>query len=140
MKDKMKIGVIAGVAAALLALTITLVVAGVPARTADNGGETVLQVANLSCGACLKVIETELRKNKGMLGMTSDLAAGLITIKHSAELTPERLAELVSGAGYPAKVVPAATAANQPGATGGAGCKGCGPSGCKPPAPTTGKS
>jgi len=127
MKNKVKIGVIAGIAAALLALTITFVVAGVPARTADNGGETVLQVANLSCGACLNHIETELRKNKGMEGMTSDLAAGLITIKHTAELTPERLAELVTGVGYPAKVVPGKGAAEQSEVATMPGCKGCAP-------------
>lgn len=140
MKDKKKIGIIAGVTAAILAFTITFVVAGVPVRTADSGAETVLQVANLSCGACLKVIENELRKNKGMLGMTSDLASGLITIKHTSQLTPERLAQLVTGAGYPAKVVPAEIAANKAGAAGGAGCRGCGPNGCKLPDPTPGKS
>lgn len=143
MKDKLKIGLIAGLAAALLALTINFVVAGGPGRSGGSGGsgtETVLQVANLSCGACLKTIEDELRKHKGMLGMSADLGSGLITVKHNADLTPARLAELVSAAGYPAKVAPATTAANQAGAAGGPGCRGCGPRGCNLPAPAPGKS
>lgn len=140
MKNKFKFGMIAGVAAALLALSITFVVAGAPAGSAGKGNETTLQVANLSCGACLKTIETELRKHKGMQGMTSDLAGGMITIKHTGELTPERLAELVTAAGYPAKVAPTDAAANQAAAAGTPGCKGCGPKGCKLPAPTPEKS
>lgn len=140
MKNKFKIGMIAGVVAALLTLSITFVVAGVPSRSPDSGSETVLQVANLSCGACLKNIETELRKHKGMLGMTSDLATGLITVKHTAELTQERLAELVTAAGYPAKVAPAVGATSPTDTAGNPGCKGCGPKGCKLPAPTPEKS
>ncbi|HSH13361.1 MAG TPA: heavy metal-associated domain-containing protein [Desulfurivibrionaceae bacterium] len=140
MKDKMKTGLIAAVTAALLALTITFVMAGGIGRSGGNGGETVLQVSNLSCGACLKTIEGELRKNKGMLGMTADLATGLVTIKHTAELSPERLAELVSSAGYPAKVAAPSTATNQATAGGLPGCRGCGPKGCNLPPPTPSKS
>lgn len=140
MKEKIKPGIIAAVTAALLALTITFVMAGGSGRTGGKAGETVLQVSNLSCGACLNTIENELRKNKGMLGMTSDLANGLITIRHTADLSPERLAELVSGAGYPAKVATSATANNQAAAAGTAGCRGCGPKGCNLPAPPPGKS
>lgn len=139
MKNKLKIGMITGMAAALLALGITFVVAGTPAPTAATAGETVLQVANLSCGACAKNIEAELRKHKGMQAMTTDIATGLITIKHTAELTPQRLAELVTGAGYPAKVASTGGAANQAGA-GTPGCRGCGPKGCNPPAPAPAKS
>lgn len=140
MKDKVKIGLIAGLAAALLALTITFVGAGATGRTGASGNETVLQVSRLSCGACLKTIEDELRKHKGMLGMNADLATGLVTVKHTAELSPERLAELVTAAGYPATVAPPATAANQAGAAGSPGCRGCGPKGCNLPAPAPGKS
>lgn len=141
MKSKFKLGMIAGLAAAMLALCITFVVAGTPGITTGKGKETVLQVANLSCGACLKTIETDLRKHKGMLSMTSDLAGGLITVKHTAELTPMRLAELVTAAGYPAKVAPAGAAAKQADAAAGTpGCRGCGPKGCKLPAPAAEKS
>lgn len=125
MKNYVKIGTIAGMVTALLALCITFVVAGTPA--AGKGSETVLQVANLSCGACAKHIEGELRKHKGMEGMSTDIAAGLITIKHTAELTPERLAELVTATGYPATVAPAGKAADQTGAATKQGCKGCTP-------------
>ncbi|NTV13241.1 MAG: heavy-metal-associated domain-containing protein [Desulfobulbaceae bacterium] len=117
MKDKLKIGIIAAVTAALLGLTINFVVAG-------NVSETVLQVSNLSCGACAKNIEKELRKHKGMEGMNADIATGQITIKHTAELTPDQLAELVSGVGYPAKLAPAGTA-EQAATASNPGCKGC---------------
>ncbi len=127
MKNYVKIGTIAGMITALLALCITFVVAGTPA--AGKGNETVLQVANLSCGACAKNIEGELRKHKGMKGMSTDIAAGLITIKHTAELPPERLAELVTAAGYPATVAPVGTATVQTGAGTNQGCKGCTPKG-----------
>lgn len=125
MKNYVKIGTIAGMVTTLLALCVTFVVAGTPA--AGKGNETVLQVANLSCGACAKNIEGELRKHKGMEGMSTDIAAGLITIKHTAELPPERLAELVTAAGYPATVAPVGTATGQTGAGANQGCKGCTP-------------
>jgi copper chaperone CopZ len=125
MKSTFKFGMIAGVAAALLTLSITFGMAGSPAPTIGTAGETVLQVSNLSCGACLKHIETELRKDKGMLGMTSDLATGMITVKHTADLTPERLAAMVTAVGYPAKVASAGSAADQTGTAVTSGCKGC---------------
>lgn len=120
MKSRVKTGIIAAVTAALLALSITFVVAG-------NSSETVLQVANLSCGSCAKNIEKELRKHKGMEGMSADIASGRITIRHTAELTPEQLAELVSAAGYPAELAPAETTAKPGAAATKPGCKGCDP-------------
>lgn len=140
MKSKAKIGVISGVAAILLALSITFVVAGNSRVAKGDATETTLQVANLSCGSCLYTIEGELRKYPGMVGMTADLASGLVTVRHTAELTPERLAQLVTQAGYPAQV--AAAGAGAPVAAGGAGgfgCgRGCGPRGCALPPPGQG--
>lgn len=127
MKNNAKIGVIAGMVSALLALCITFVVAGTSTPTAGNGKETVLQVSNLSCGACSKYIESELRKHKGMEGMSTDIANGLITIKHTADLTPEQLAGLVSAAGYPAKLAPTAASTGQNETAAKPGCKGCNP-------------
>jgi hypothetical protein len=68
--------------------------------------------------------------------MTADLGRGLITVRHTAELSAARLAELVTEVGYPARVAEAAAvdaSATRPG-----GCGGCGPRGCALPAPGQG--
>jgi hypothetical protein len=78
-----------------------------------------------------------------MLGMTADLGTGLVTVKHTAELSGERLAQLVTGVGYPAKVAAAGEAGAvpaNPGNAGGYGCgRGCGPRGCAFTAPPPGQ-
>jgi copper chaperone CopZ len=139
MKSKAKIGVISGVAAILVALSITFVVAGNRLGITGEVSETTLQVSNLSCGSCLYTIESELRKYPGMVGMTADLASGLITVKHTAELAPDRLAELVTEAGYPARLAAAEAVKTPASGPGGFGCgRGCGPRGCAIPAPGQG--
>ena len=101
-----------------------------------DGLETTLQVARLSCGSCLATIEGELRKFDGMLGMRADLSQGLVTVSHTEALTPEKIAEVVTSAGYPAKLVDVADSGAKVPATaagGGSGCgsgRGCGPGGC----------
>jgi copper chaperone CopZ len=142
MKSKAKFGVISGVVAILVALGISFVVAGNGRAAKGEVDETILRVSNLSCGSCLYTIESELRKYPGMVGMKADLATGLVTVRHTAELPPERLVELVTEVGYPAQVAAAGTAnvpAAGPGAAGAYGCgRGCGPRGCAFPAPGQG--
>ncbi len=143
MKSKAMIGVISGVAAILVALSITFVVAGNRRIAAGDVSETTLQVSNLSCGSCLQTIESELRKYPGTVGMTADLATGLVTVKHTAELSGERLAELVTQVGYPARVAAAGIAGAPlagPAGAGGYGCgRGCGSGGCAFPAQPPGQ-
>lgn len=122
MRTHAKTGIIAALTAALLALTFTFVMAGKSAPAAGNSGETVLQVSNLSCGACAKNIESELRKHQGLQSMSTDLATGRVTIRHTAELTSEQLAKLVTDVGYPATIAASEVAAGQ---TGTPGCRGC---------------
>jgi copper chaperone CopZ len=84
----------------------------------------------------LATIEGELRKFDGMLGMRADLSRGLVTVVHTEAFTPEKIAAVVTAAGYPAELVDVAdSAAKVPatGALGGSGCgsgRGCGPGGC----------
>jgi copper chaperone CopZ len=143
MKSKAKIGVISGISAILVALSITFVVAGNRLGVKSDVDETTLQVSNLVCSSCLYNIESELRKYPGMVGMTADLATGLVTVKHTAELSAERLAELVTAAGYPAKLAEAGIAGapvTGPANAGAYGCgRGCGSRGCAFPAPPPGQ-
>ena len=136
MQGKTKFGVIIGAIAIVAVLSISFVAAKNSRAVNKDGLETTLQVSRLSCGSCLATIEGELRKFDGMLGMRADLARGLVTVSHTEAFTPEKIAEVVTAAGYPAKLVDVAdSAASVPatGAVGGSGCgsgRGCGPGGC----------
>jgi copper chaperone CopZ len=124
--------VIIGVLAIVAVLSIFLVAAKNDKSVDKNAMETTLQVARLSCSSCLATIEGELRKFDGMLAMRSDLSRGLVTVSHTGAFTPEKIAEVVTAAGYPARLV-ADSGVNVPatGASGGSGCgSGCGPGGC----------
>jgi len=81
-----------------------------PAITALAGepsariGRTTLIVEKLTCGACFRVIDAELRKIPGILGETANLAAGRVTVDHELTLTPVEVAAAVTASGYPARV------------------------------------
>jgi copper chaperone CopZ len=133
MKGKMRFGVVVGALVIVAVLSISFVAAKNDKARNENALETTLQVSRLSCGACLGAIEGELRKFDGMLAMEADLGRGLVTVRHTEEFTPQKIAEVVTGAGYPAKVVDIAAsggAAAPVGNSRGSGCSGCGPSGC----------
>jgi copper chaperone CopZ len=148
MKGNRKLAVVASVLALAAVISISLVAAK------NSGTEnrkdllaTTLEVSRLSCGSCLATIEAELRKFDGMVEMQGDLFKGQVVVGHTPELTPEKIAAVITDLGYPAKVLEsraasAAGAVFQPGTGGGAGCQGCGPRGCAlpvpPPAPEKG--
>jgi copper chaperone CopZ len=153
MKGKTKIGVLVGV----LAVAIIMSISYVAAKNSKDGSaiadntkdltETTLQVSNLSCGSCLSNIEAELSKSAGMAGMSADLGKGLVAIRHTDELSPEKIASIITGIGYPAKVlVSQASNTKAPSVLGdpraASGCSGCGPRGCglTPPQPSPEKS
>ena len=153
MKGKTKIGVLAGVLALVIIMSISYVAANnsrdgsVIADNTRDLTETTLQVSNLSCGSCLGNIEAELSKSAGMVGMSADLGKGLVAIRHTDELSPEKIASTITGIGYPAKVLVsqasntrAPSVLGDPRAT--SGCSGCGPRGCglTPPQPSPEKS
>jgi copper chaperone CopZ len=141
MKGKTKFGLLIGIIAAITVLSISFVAANYNQNRNENALETTLQVSRLSCGSCLATIEGELRRFDGMLGMRADLAQGLVTVSHTDEFQPQEIAETVTSAGYPARVIRTASAdGSAPPATpkgygcGGSGA-GCGPNGCGLPAP-----
>lgn len=109
-----------------------------PEATAGETTRTTLQVQNLSCGACLAKIETELSTLEGMVGMDADLSQGLVIVDHQAPLVAPTIAYVISDLGYPARVVSGnAVSGDRSGRVDqkqksavGAGCGGCGPGGC----------
>jgi copper chaperone CopZ len=73
----------------------------------DTGtiSRTTLQVSNLSCGSCLSNIAAELRKLSGTYGMRGYLSRGYVLVDHTEDLKNQRIAAVISGLGYPARVV-----------------------------------
>lgn len=99
---------------------------------------TTLAVDHITCGACLRVIDAELRKVPGILGMTADLPTRLVTVDHDPEVTPAEVAAAITAAGYLARVeesltVPSSDAklfSRGSGFNSGPGC--CNPGGTNP--------
>lgn len=71
----------------------------------EQVSRTTLAVDRITCGACLRVIDAELRKVPGILGMTADLPTRRVTVDHDREVTPGEVAAAITAAGYPARVV-----------------------------------
>jgi copper chaperone CopZ len=101
-------------------------------------GRTTLKVDKLSCGACLRVIDAELRKVPEILGLTADFASGQVTVDHDFAITPVAVAGVVSACGYPARVIETQSLPKRearlfrrdPGFGSGPGC--CNPGGSNP--------
>lgn len=92
--------------ALFLFLWLLLPLAGGQADAAvEMVSRTTVVVEHITCGACLRVIDAELRKVPGILGMAADLPARLVTVDHDPELPPAEVAAAITAAGYPAKVV-----------------------------------
>jgi copper chaperone CopZ len=66
---------------------------------------TTLQVSNLSCTSCLANIAAELRKLSETYGMTGYLSRGIVIVDHTDTLENSRIAAVISGLGYPARVL-----------------------------------
>jgi copper chaperone CopZ len=114
----------------------TAVLAGAPPNA--RIGRTTLAVEKLTCGACLRVIDAELRKVPGVLGMAADLAAGQVAVDHALAVTPAEVAAMITSCGYPARVLEIRTLPRTasrlfrrgPGFGTGPGC--CNPGGVNP--------
>lgn len=92
--------------AGILFLMMVLALAGTTLLAAEaQVTRTTMTVERITCGACLRVIDAELRKLPGILGMTSDLPTRRVTVDHDREITPGEVAAAITGAGYPARVV-----------------------------------
>ena len=121
---------------AVLCFMILLLVRSTGA--ADLVARTTLKLDKFTCGACLRVIDAELRQLPGVLGMSAELPAQLVIVDHDPRLTPAEVAAKVTSAGYPAQVVksvalPRAEARvfqREPGFGTGPGC--CNPDGANP--------
>ena len=87
--------------------TIVAAVSVLFAGVAEAGGilRTVLNVRNVSCGSCLRVIESEFRKTPGITGMAADIRRGIVVADHENEITSGEVAGVVSRLGYPSNVV-----------------------------------
>lgn len=125
--------------AVLLVVLLGLTLTGGRLRAAEGVvSRTTLAVERITCGACLRVIDAELRKVPGILGMTADLATNRVTVDHDPALTAAEVAAKVTGAGYPARVeattaLPRSSARlfqREPGFGSGPGC--CNPGGSNP--------
>ena len=109
-----------------------------PAEGSIN--RTTLQVSNLTCTSCLSNIAAELSKLSETYGMQGFLSRGIVIVDHTESLENSRIAAVISGLGYPARVlatneVPAQkafTSTPRPGGPGqavrsGGGCNSKGP-------------
>jgi copper chaperone len=66
---------------------------------------TTLRVSNLSCTSCLSNIASELRKLSETYGMQGYLSRGIVIVDHTDSLENSRIAAVISGLGYPARVL-----------------------------------
>lgn len=88
------------------ALTLVITV-GVFLTSLAHGGElrrTILQVSNMRCSSCLRVLEAELRKVPGVVGMTAVFREGQVVVDHGVEVAAAEIAAVVATLGYPAAV------------------------------------
>ena len=119
----------------LLTLTLTY---GTLRAAEEQVTRTTLAVERIKCGACLRVIDAELRKVPGIMGMSADLPTRRVTVDHDPEVTSAEVATAITTAGYPARVVESLSVPRSeaklfqrgPGFGSGPGC--CNPGGTNP--------
>ncbi|MDX1775501.1 MAG: heavy metal-associated domain-containing protein [Desulfobulbales bacterium] len=66
---------------------------------------TTMQVRNLTCTSCLANIAAELRKLSSTFGMNGYLSRGIVMVDHADASENNMIADVISGLGYPARVV-----------------------------------
>lgn len=64
-----------------------------------------LQVENLACLSCLSVIEGQLRRIPGMVGITADLENRRVSADHTPAITGSQIASVITSLGYPAQLL-----------------------------------
>jgi copper chaperone CopZ len=77
-------------------------------KAAPNEGtisRTTLQVSNLSCTSCLANIAAELSKLSETYGMQGYLNRGIVIVDHTDNLENSRIEAVITGLGYPARVL-----------------------------------
>jgi len=121
-----------------LLVCLLVILAGKSGQAEEQVARTTLKVEKIACGACLRVIDAELHKVPGILGMTADLAVKQITVDHDRKISSAEVAVAVTAAGYPARVLDSAILADsqahrfqrEPGFGSGPAC--CNPGGSNP--------
>ena len=75
--------------------------------TANSAGarSAHLAVSGMSCASCGVTVRLALRRLDGVFGVNVDAAHGRVVVQYDpAKVTPDRLAQAISDAGYGAKV------------------------------------
>ena len=108
-------------------LSFSLVTAKDDKETLVKGDleQTIFQVSNLSCGSCLAHIQEELQKYQGLGEISADLSKGLVAVDHTADFDKEAIAQAITAAGYPARLLsePELAALKTQGSGGSAGLR-----------------
>ena len=98
---------------------------------------TTLQVEQMRCSSCLRVIDAELRKVPGIVGMTARFSQGQVVVDHEKAVAAKTITAVITGLGYPTTVVSSLEIARREvnrfkraGFGVGAGC--CNPGGASP--------
>lgn len=66
---------------------------------------SVFVVDNLSCSVSLDTIGSELQGVQGTVGLDADLASQVIFVDHQEDLNSDKIAEKITAAGYPARLL-----------------------------------
>ena len=66
----------------------------------DTHNTLRLSVSGMHCGACEKLVSAEARKVEGVVDVTADAAAGLLTVTTDRELGPDAFVDAIVAAGF----------------------------------------
>jgi copper chaperone CopZ len=91
----------------------------------------------MRCSSCLRVIDAELRKVPGIVGMTARFREELVVVDHEAGVAGKEIADIITGLGYPTTVVSSLVITGKEvnrfqRAGFGSGSGGCNPGGASP--------
>ena len=65
-----------------------------------NQHDTVLKVAGMSCGSCVRHITSALQAVPGVSNVSVQLRSGRVEVQHSGQASVDELLEAVRDAGY----------------------------------------
>ncbi len=66
--------------------------------------ETKFTVPTIVCGGCANGIKNALGKVSGINKVDVDVSKKVVTVEHDAQISPEKLADVLDDAGFPAEV------------------------------------
>ncbi len=73
-------------------------------KTAQHQATATFAVAKMHCEECAGKVSTALNSTPGVLGVQVKLADKRVVVSYDADkLTPEKIAKVISDAGYPAQ-------------------------------------